>query len=1694
MNKKKILLVGSGLVAPVALPLALLSASTTEAGTNDQVLANTPNLISYNSKAKFTFYNPTHYQYNFKDGTLKWNYYFNEGMPGIYANKDYSKATIKMKGEGSNKFENQEGWYEEEQEWEATFNRIPDLLKAEGWGANMWTNSPRFGLVISKSLEIVPNSMEITVYKTTKSEEVLTVVHPDYVTNDKSNLYFSHNDIVKDMPIPNSQGHDWKGDLTSFNRWTTWFWNGEINYKKEVREFFKDKVANYNRGVRADMQPIRASFLKNWRSELERKLEKIGNRHLYPPKSIVFNENNFYNTPIFNNIGTIFGFGYNTGAKPTGTHYDDQNWFKVTFKTRKNQAIFDANNAGDLAYVMAGYTTYDFNTDVYSFNWKAANINPDAVDYSIDVKETKQDPNVTHKLPSSVSFALKGFDIEHNQKITIPDSAIIVKDQNQTHQNVDSWYSRTFNALNKNSTVNQYLLDTFRNWKLEGTIANFDEDFWDLSYTSKLDPNESRRLIFNVSYTFNEFKYERIQAKNKIAEFTNLSPAQKALYEEKIKHTNNLDEFRALINLNDDNNGEIKDLDTTMGLLKDKVAEAHTFMESDIFTNSQDNKQKQAFVDLTNNANDLTKSNSNALSKAEAEALMENIDAQIKKFKVKNDIDSLKNLNDKQKEALKNEVDLISELDPNQVAKYDEIRDKARNLDEAMKSLKEALTEAEEAKNSTNYENSSADTKKAFDNALEALNNKKDENISLEKAIELTEKLNAAKDALNGDELLAAEKEKAKNEIDQLINLNAAQKEDLKNKVDEKTSINEIKDIILVNGDVKTGEAAELDRDMENLKKALEKAKEIKEDDQYNNSTEESKAKLDSAINEVEGALNNNLSSEEIKENINKLIEAINQLDGNEDDLNPNQNEEIKAKREEASNLIDELENLNDKQKEALKNEIKTAKDQDAIDSIIKKDSTDNSLSGSAKDLDDAMKKLEETLKKAKEKQTSTNSNYDKASNDKKTAFDDAIKQADSLIKSNTTAKEIIEKAKEALLEKEAALHGDRLLEEAKQKAKKQIDKLENLSQEQKDNFKNEIDTPTDVDQINKKVEEAKELDEALGKLKDKLENIEKIIDDQDPVFTESSKEQQDELKKKIDEIKEKLAKEDLTKEEVEELTKHLDELVINLDGIKKLETAKNDSINLINNLENLNILQKQSLKEEIKNATSKAQIEAIIKQDETNNTLTGSAKELDDEMAKLKELIKEAEDTKTTPNYSNSQNKATFDQALENAHKNEYKNLTKEQVQNLNNKLREGIDSLNGKKRLDEIFEELTNFVNSHRDVYETNLYNNSVEKVKRQFAQYFDKAKDVVDSNNNEGLSYDEMKALYDNLVATYKKLGKSEQQLDREEILNLPNLNKDEKDELIDEYNKNSDYKEEIINKAIEANKTKQEPIDKINNSPYLSEEDKKKLIDKVVNINVLNRPEDLDAFKEELNKIIEKAAQIVNDLVALAENYDANLADRIAREILEAMDLGLTSPLYQATLLNIQAKNDLLNALARFESSTVLTAEYRLAKAELVDLINRQYVSIFSDSLPALNTIINKQLSAINKGKEIGNLEMDLVNALIQRDQAKFSEIYNELKSQNYEDLTDLNSILNDLDYFNVDKIHDKFALPEANKDKLLGRDLYNGKQVFRSAVLINFQLNKDRLHPAIPISAALILLTIVTLGIYFFVYKKKKQNK
>ncbi|WP_044888927.1 GA module-containing protein, partial [Mycoplasmopsis glycophila] len=918
MKKMKIVLGSFGIIT-IASPTLVLSTSTNETDLNDvSIVGERPLSIAFADKSKMTFTNPQHYQYNFKDGTFKSNYYFNQGFDRtLYGNKDYSIATIKMKGERDNKLENQDLWYESEQEWEVTFNRTAPFLKIEGYDFDMWSSSPRFGIVLSKALEFVEDSVEITVYKSTQSEEVYKTLKAPRITNKIKDLEFKMNNIVKDIPIPNKYNSEWLGYLTSYNRWTsslvTWEGARRLEPTWKPNDKYQDLLTDWRHGASADSQPIRAYFIDNWRSELEDLINKKGgNRFWYPPKSIVDGTvksgknwpNNWQMSKKFrDNVGTILGFGYNTGPKPT-LDFNDQNWFKITFKTRKNQSMFDKKNTGGLAYVMAGWTTYDKNVDLYSFNWKAADVNPTRQNYSIDIKEYRE-KNVEYKLPESVEFTLvkpKGSD---QPAVQVPDSEIKL-DVDRKRRNADNWYSRTFGSIDLETARDFWITKSPNNnsdvfvyptWTLKTEISNFDEDIWDIEISdAQIDPKDPNRLIFNAKYVINDFKLKRLKSKKFVedsANFVNLNKAQREEFVRLVKLTQNEEQLKELIDLDNQNNGRIKDVDSKMEELNLLFKKSSDFRRNNPSFNNYDQTYKDTFNAVLLHV--FRTKEGKMVTTSEVQNEIDKIETLWNYFDTLEKINKLSNLSPAQKThfidqvngAMKNDASTKDE----KLSVFKDALTNAKKVDSVMKKLQKMIKKSEAAKaDKDTYDTYEEASKNTFEEALRKAKNEKDAATNIETLDELYEKLKDAYNDLNTanpENNLKDKKDEAISLLDQLENINEKQKNELELKIEEATSQDEIDRIIKSKEDngVTTleGSAKNLDDKMKALKELIEKSETLKNsnDIKYTQADEDKQDAFKKAIVDAKNALSS-LDSEiaNAAKEFNALDDAKQALNG----------------------------------------------------------------------------------------------------------------------------------------------------------------------------------------------------------------------------------------------------------------------------------------------------------------------------------------------------------------------------------------------------------------------------------------------------------------------------------------------------------------------------------------------------------------------------------------------------------------------------------------------------------------------------------------------------------------------------------------------------------------------------------------------------------------------------------------------
>ncbi|EIQ7138545.1 dockerin type I domain-containing protein [Enterococcus faecalis] len=316
------------------------------------------------------------------------------------------------------------------------------------------------------------------------------------------------------------------------------------------------------------------------------------------------------------------------------------------------------------------------------------------------------------------------------------------------------------------------------------------------------------------------------------------------------------------------------------------------------------------------------------------------------------------------------------------------------------------------------------------------------------------------KDKENAAAALAKAKEAAKQEINALPNLSAEEKEDFVQQVEA------AKDIPFVNSVV---EAAK-NKDKENAAAALAKAKETakREINALPNLSAEEKADF---VKQVEAA-------KDIP-TVNRIVEAAKNKDG--------ENALAKAK-EAAKQEINALPNLSAEEKADFVKQVAAAKDIPTVNKIVEAAKNKNNSNALDKVKEEAKQEINKLPNLTEKEKADFNKQVDEAK---------TPKQVDR----------IVEEAKDK--------DSSNALDKAKETAKQEINKLPNLTEEEKADFNKQVDeakTPKQVDRI---VEEAKDKDSSNAL--DKAKEVAKQEINKLPNLTEEEKA---DFNKKVDEAK----------------------------------------------------------------------------------------------------------------------------------------------------------------------------------------------------------------------------------------------------------------------------------------------------------------------------------------------------------------------------------------------------------------------------------------------------------------------------------------------------------------------------------------------------------------------------------------------
>ncbi|HEH2145307.1 TPA: GA module-containing protein, partial [Staphylococcus aureus] len=604
----------------------------------------------------------------------------------------------------------------------------------------------------------------------------------------------------------------------------------------------------------------------------------------------------------------------------------------------------------------------------------------------------------------------------------------------------------------------------------------------------------------------------------------------------------------------------------------------HTNVEQTVDYTQADSDKQNAYKQAIADAENVLKQNAN---KEQVDQALQNIlnakqalngDERVALAKTngKHDIDQLNTLNNAQQDGFKGRIDQSNDLN-----EIKQIVDEAKALNRAMNQLSQEITGNEgRTKGSTNYVNADTQVKRVYDDAVdkakEALNKATGQNLTAEEVIKLNDAVTAAKQALNGEERLNKRKSEALQRLDQLTHLNNAQRQLATQQINNAETLNKASRAI--------NRAVQLDDAMGAVQQYIDDHHfDVISSTNYINADDNLKANYDNAItnaahelDKVQGSAITKAEAEQLKQNI---IDAQQALNGDQN---------LATAKDKANAFVDTLNGLNQQQQDLAHQAINNADTVTGIANIINDQIDLNNAMETLKHLvDNEIPTAEQTI------------NYQNADDVAKSIFDDAKRLANTLLNSDNTNVNDINGAIQAVNDAIQNLNGDQRLQEAKDKAIQNVNKVladklkeieasnatdqdkliaKNKAEELANSIINNINKATsnqDVSQVqtagNHAIEQvhANEIPKAkIDANKDADKQVQALIDeiDRNPNLTDKEKQA---LKDRINQILQQGhngINNAMTKEEIEQAKAQLAQALQEIkDLVKAKENAKQD-------------------------------------------------------------------------------------------------------------------------------------------------------------------------------------------------------------------------------------------------------------------------------------------------------------------------------------------------------------------------------------------------------------------------------------------------------------------------------------------------------------------------------------------------------
>ncbi len=704
-----------------------------------------------------------------------------------------------------------------------------------------------------------------------------------------------------------------------------------------------------------------------------------------------------------------------------------------------------------------------------------------------------------------------------------------------------------------------------------------------------------------------KLQHDKDSAKQTIAQLQNLNSAQKHMEDSLIDNESTRTQVQHDLT-------EAQALDGLMSALKESIKNNANIVSNGNYINAEPSK-KQAYNDAVQNAQNIingtnqptiNKGNVNTATQA-VNNTKDALDGDHRLEEAKNNanqtITNLSNLNNAQKDAEKNLVNSASTLEQVQ-----QNLQTAQQLDNAMGKLRHSIANKDQVKSDSKYLNEDPQIKQNYDDAVQRaeglINATQNPELLKANIDQATQSVQNAEQALHGAEKLNQDKQTSSTELDGLTDLTDAQREKLREQINSSNSRDDIKQ--------KIEKAKALNDAMKQLKEQVAQKDGVHANSDYTNEDSAQKDAYNHALKQAEDIINNssnpNLNAQDITNALNNIKQAQDNLHGAQ---------KLQQDKNTTNQAIGNLNHLNQPQKDALIQAINGATSRDQVAEKLKE----------AQALDEAMKQLEDQVNQ--DDQISNSSPFINEDSDKQKIYNDKIQAAKDII--NQTSNPTLDKQKIAdtlqnIKDAVNNLHGDQKLAQSKQDANNQLNRLDDLTEEQKNHFKPLINNADTRDEVNKQLEIAKQLNGDMSTLrkvindKDQIQHLSNYINadnDKKQNYDNAIKEAEDLIHNHPDTLDHKA---------LQDLLNKIDQAHNELNGESRFKQALDNALNDVDGLNSLNVPQRQTVKDNINHVTT---LESLAQE-------LQKAKELNDAMKAMRDSIMNQEQIRKNSNYTN--------------------------------------------------------------------------------------------------------------------------------------------------------------------------------------------------------------------------------------------------------------------------------------------------------------------------------------------------------------------------------------------------------------------------------------------------------------------------